>query len=535
MSAADSSTEQQRQLIELNERVKSLEKLLEEKDDEYFELSATMATIQAETKFETEKIRRETTMQLKLTKEDLRRTTQEANQAHMALARLKKHHLKYQQESLPKEMSYRKLTSQSEDVDLREVPPRTIFVPSERGTKVQYHTGQLLARHLLTQNNDVNDDISSFLNHAQFSSQLTDTNIVWQILQHSYHNTNQISEIWLRQALDWSPLSREFIRRACCVEHKDIIQPSSRIQYMSQEDYQAVSVRLLNPLWSPGMMDFPIQSNPFQTDICQRWMEEICSKPEKWYIISTLLWDCTVDDERLPWYNRIQEGLMTNWESFVKTHLPLGTTRRTHDVTVGDGMTMSKEAFIESLYLLSDVFHQPLIQRSAMAILLDVLEFEICSKNIDFQLILSILVYISLICETDIILIRTKMRTTEEDELAQSGVGVIILILMASQIQLDDRLQETDKEEHGHHEHFQMLRDHSIRILHQIYLSCRPPNNICFSSVIDEDRWHDYLGACSQVLLSSNSTKETIKLMTRLQLEELQADKEEQDDEENTR
>jgi hypothetical protein len=531
MDTNNNNSPEQRQLTELKERIKSLEKLLEEKDDQYFELSATMATIQAEAKFETEKMRRETTMQLKLTREDLRRTTQEANQAHIALARMKKYNQKYQVERT----SYSNLPSQSEDLDLGETPPPTIFVSSERGKTLHHHTGQLLARHLLVINSEIHDDISFFLNNVQFSSKLCETSIVWQILQHSFHNTTQDSETWLCQALDLSPLSRNLIRRACCDSHKEGMQNVSRIQYMSQDDIQAISVRILNPLWSPGMMDSPIiaQSNTFQTDICKSWMEDVCSKPDKWYIVSTLLWDSGVDDERLPWYTFIQEGILTKWESFVKSYLPVGTTRRTHDIIVDDNdLVMSKTAFMESLYLLCDIFHKPCMERSVMAMLLDILEFEIYSKKIDFQLMLSVLIYISHMCQTDTTLIRTKMtKTTEEDGLAQSGIGVIILILMASQIQLDDRMQEeTQDKDDTNYERSQALRDYSIRILHHIFLSCRHIHDFCLTSVlVEEERWHDYLGACSQVFLSPN-TQETIQLMTRLQLEELQAEKEEEEE-----
>ena len=523
------SSKNQQQQQQLQERIRALEQQLEDKDDAYFELSATMVTIQAETTFEIKKMEKATKLEVNLSKEELRRTTQEANQAHMALARLQKQR---QQQQIPvhSSTSLPPVAAAAEPVEQK--PPSTIFItPNCSPTTVVFHTGPALARHLLM-HSTTEDSIHHLLQHVQHSQQLQDTDICWQIMQ-STHETNR--KLWLKQALLWSATCRAMLRQACCCTTTDnnntIMQPPSRIQVPI--DLEAISSSLLNPLWKPETTPVEQQkSNPFDLQVCKEWMVEICSNPDDWHFISTLLRDCSCDEEREPWFQLATKDLISKWEAFCSTHILTSVRRRrAHSIrppTAAGGIIISKSAFCQSLHCISDVFKKPIVQdrRAGMAILLDLLEYEVFSKNCNVKLMIGILGFLSTLCEEDTTLLCTKMATTDE-EMAQSGLGVTILVLTTSQLQLE-QLVDADHECHSQdYKNLEMMRNHTIRLFHQVLRRLRS-SGICFSSLIDE-RKHDYLGVCRQILVSSRVDL-AVKTMVRLQMDEIQADREDEEE-----
>ena len=524
----------------LQERVQALEKQLEAKDDECFELSATLATIQAETSFEIKKIEKETTLQVNLAKEELRRTTQEANQAHMALRRLQRQQQQQPTRQVPVPPTNvdapRMLHSSSSSEQPRVVvePPSTIFVASSSARSI-FYAGQVLARHLLLNNIDAEDSIYRFLQHAQHTTQMQETTLVWQIMQISFHEKTKTAKLWLQQALDWSPMSRAMLRQACCGKIKNTTrQRVSRIQVSSSFDLRPIADCLLNPLWKPEMAPPQSQSesNPFNPLICTEWMAEISSDPEDWPVVSTLLQDCACEDERSAWFQLISKDLVSQWEAFAQANLAATVPRRVHSIPPFSGPIMSKSAFLQSLHLLSDTFRKPIEDRAFLAILLDVWESEAFSKACDVHLMKGILGVLSIQCETDMTPLRTKMATTSE-EMAQSALGVAILVLTTSQLTLEE-LKDDNKTLSLKYKDYARLRDNVIRLFHQVLRG--RPSEICFTSLVDE-RKHDYLGVCSQILVSRSTNiignaDESIKAMVRFQMDEIQADL---DDEEEIR
>ena len=233
-------------------------------------------------------------------------------------------------------------------------------------------------------------------------------------------------------------------------------------------------------------------------------MAQICSEPQDWRLISILMHDCSREEEFAPWFRLVTTDLLSKWEAFAQSHITAGP-RRVHSIPSCSGQIMTKDVFIQSLHLLSDVFRKPIVDRAGMAIMLDLLEFEIFSKECDFKLILGILGFLSTVCEGDTLLLRTKMATTEE-EMAQSALGVAILVLTASQLQLDERADncmvegiDSSATQNAFSKNCEMVRNHTVRLFHQVVRG--RPAGICFSSLIEERR-HDYLGVCSQILVA---------------------------------
>ena len=541
-SAADAAPEQQR----LQERIRVLEKQLEEKDDQYFELSATMATIQAETSFEIKRMSKETSLQLNHSKEELRRARLEANQAHLALSQLRQ---PASRPPLSSTIAPRALSSASaKSRDIENKPPVTVFVTSTSPTaSIVFHTGPELARHLLMHVH-AEDSIHRLLEHAQHAPQLQDTDLVWQIMQASSHEGITTAKMWLQKALALSPMSRAMLRQACCANNKPFaLRGGSRISCQTTDlrsirgrpdlqsptiDLHAISSSLMNPLWRPGTTPSDAaKSNPFDPLLCKEWMAEISSEPQDWRLISILMRDWSNEEEIAPWLPLVVTDLISKWEAFAQSHITTGP-RRVHSTPPCSKQVMSKDVFIESLHLLSDVFRKPIIDRAGVAILLDLLEFEIFSKECDFNVILGILGFLSSVWEGDTTLLRTKMATTDE-EMAQSGLGVAILVLTASQLRLEECTDKCMEEgmdgsaaEVAESKDCEMVRNNTIRLFHQV-LRGRPAG-ICFSSLIDERR-HDYLGVCSQIL-ASHSVYPSIKTMARLQMDEIQADREDEEE-----
>jgi hypothetical protein len=280
----------------------------------------------------------------------------------------------------------------------------------------------------------------------------------------------------------------------------------------------------MNPLWRPGTIpsDAPI-SNPFDYQVCKEWMVQICNEPQDWPFISILMRDSTSDEELAPWFQLVTTELPSKWEAFAQSHIAAGP-RRVHSIPPSTGQIMTKDVFIQSLHLMSDIFRKPIADRVVMATMLDLLEFEIFSIECDFHFILGILGYLSTICESNTSLLRTKMATTEE-EMAQSGLGVAILVLTVSQLRLDECIDSSTTNA-ADSKSYERVRDHTVRLMHQV-LRGRPAG-VCFSSLIDERR-HDYLGLCSQILVSHHANP-SIKTMVRLQMDEIQADREDEEE-----
>lgn len=537
-SSADGDPTQQR----LQEHILALEKQLQEKDDQYFELSATMATIQAETSFEIQKIQKETSLQLNLSKEELRRITLEANQAHMALSRFRKQQLQPPESRLPLSSSIvpRALSNAgAESLDAENKPPATVFVKAtSHPPPVVFHTGPELARHLLKLSPE-EDSIHRFLEQAQHANQLQETDLVWHILQSWSYEGIKSAKQWLEHALAWSPTSRAMLRQACCNDEGKGTRGGSRIRCPTIEvyemrggsrvkcppiDLQAISSSLMNPLRRPDTIpsDAPI-SNPFDSRVCQEWMVKIGSEQQDWPLISILMRDCSCEEELAPWFKLVSTELPSKWEAFAQSHMAAGP-RRVHSVPPSTGQLMTKDVFIQSLYLMCDTFRKPIADRAVMAIMLDLLEYEILSKACDYNVILGVLGFLSTICENDTSLLRTKMVTTQE-EMAQSGLGVAILVLTVSQLQLDECI-DSNATQAADSKKYEKVRNDTIRLMHQV-LRGRPPS-ICFSSLIDERR-HDYLGVCGQILVAPR-VNPSIKTMVRLQMDEIQADREDEEE-----
>jgi hypothetical protein len=527
---------------DLQERLRFLQKQIEEKDEAYFELSATLAAVQAESSYAVKTMEKKTKIQLDRTSEELRRTTQEANQAHMALARLQ------QQRSLAATVPIRHNFQQPTAVgpESNDMPPSTIFIteaaPANSPTSVaisqQQKTGQALARHLLLQGpmRKPHDSIYNLLQHAQHS-ELHDTDIVWQIMQSS----GEHNKLWLKGALLWSATSRSTLRQACITVDASSTRDGTmtlepRIQISTDAvDLQAITERLRNPLWQPSPSPIsppPSKSNPFDPSICQAWMEEICSDSELWFLIAPLFHDCDSSAEQSPWLVLLSKDLISQWEAFAQEHMPKDQPRRVHAITPFD-TAMSISPFLQSLQLMSDVFKKlpAVMDRAVMAIMLDLLEYETFLEKRNVTLIITILSFLSTLAEDTegLKLLRTKMVTSEE-ETAQSGLGVAIVILTVAQLNLEEL--SMDGGELNYHvpeyKRLEMMRNHVIRLFHQVLR--HRTKNVCFTSLIDE-RKHDYLGVCSQILVAPKErTDSSIRTMVRLQVEEVDADRYEEED-----
>jgi hypothetical protein len=254
------SNNQQQPPQDLQERLRFLEKQIAEKDEAYFELSATVAAIQADSSYTVKTMEKKTKLQLDRTSEELRRTTQEANQAHMALARLQQQ--RSPAAAVPVRHNFQQPTAVGPETS--DMPPSTIFItadpPANSPTSVlvpqqPQKNGQALARHLLLQGpmQTPHDSIYNLLQHAQHS-ELQDTDIVWQIMQSSGEN----SKLWLKGALLWSATSRSTLRQACITgdasSTRDVIMTlDPRIRVSTDSiDLQAIAERLRNPLWQPS-------------------------------------------------------------------------------------------------------------------------------------------------------------------------------------------------------------------------------------------------------------------------------------------
>lgn len=529
----------QQQNKALQDRIRALEKQLEEKDDENFELAATIATIQAESTYNVKSIEKETKLRLDQTNEELRRATQDANQAHMALARLQQQ--KQQQQYYPPPAPMQ-LDKPAPPGDL----PSTIFVESPVSpTSVSLlllKSGPALAQHLLlcsptitsSSDDDSSASVRRMLHHAQYAAQLQDTDIVWKILQEYQMNNSSTNLEWLKEGLKWSASSRSQLRQACSATSNNHVE-ASRIQVATSTDLRAIAESLRNPLWKPASIQLDNEkSNPFDPRVCQEWMRDVCSSPNVWHLISTLMQDCTSPEERKPFYRLISKDLISQWEAFAQSRISSDKPRRRHTAKASSSMTA--EAFVDSLHLMTDSFPNAatkLAERTVVAILLDLLETETFLKDRNMQLIVAILSFLSCLCESssDMTLLRTQM-VTSDDELSQSGLGVFILVLTASQLTLESMIDDNQQHLQDYKE-LDMARNHVIRIFHQVLRHVQANDRskgICFSSLIEE-RQHDYLGVCSQILVAPpGRVLPAITTMVRLQMEEMDLDREDEED-----
>lgn len=562
MSLTNQHQLQQKQQLE--ERVRSLEQQINEKDEAYFELSATVVAIQAESNYVVKNMEKNTKLQLDRTTEELRRTTQEANQAHMSLARLQQQR-QHQQHPATGAAAVRHNFQQVPPIAVgpsrtNDKPPSTIFVTSSSNppmttvvSQPHQHTGQILARHLLLKGSmhQKQDSIYRLLQHAQ-NSNLQDADIVWQILQSSHEN----NKLWLKEALLLSPPSRSMLRQACCKGanddtsngRKDVVmmmEPRIRVNSGGDTsiDLHAIAERLKNPLWKPGAVTPTAtstpKSNPFDPSVCRVWMKDVCCNTELWYLLFPLLYDCNSTEERDPWCTLLSKDMIVRWETFMKGYIPKGRPRRIHSTTtslLSGGIscnTMSVPSFLQSLQLMGDIFKKTpgMDHRTIMAIMLDLLEYETFLEKRNMELIVAVLAFLSMIVEDveGLKLLRTKMVTSEDDEMAQSGLGVAIVILTVSQVKLEMLMDGGEVNRHiQEYKMLEMMRNHVIRLFHQVLH--HGTAGVCFTSLIEE-RKHDYLGVCSQILIAPKDLIDpSIRTMVRIQMEEIEGDREDEED-----
>mmetsp|Transcript_25255 Transcript_25255/g.37291 ORF Transcript_25255/g.37291 Transcript_25255/m.37291 type:complete len:572 (-) Transcript_25255:746-2461(-) len=543
----------------LAERIQMLEQQLAAKDDAYFELSATMATIRAEADVQVRNIQRDSKLELIKTQEELRRATREANQAHTSLARFQQRGQEQQKPQEPKD-------------NLN--PPSTIYfqasVPDTvRSRNFDRSTSSILAQHLVNhcgpppkKYDDDDNTINNFLQKSQDSDAMEEEDIIWYILRHSIHlfNTGSTStgsaKKWLKDALMLSPSSRSLLRRACSLDSGKTFEASNSVQLSRihvDVDLHSVANRLKSPLLKPSWKasQQPSSTNPFDAIICQEWMKQICETPDDWCLVSTVLCDaCDVEVDI--WYKLFTKGLKERWEIFTQERLGETHVRRIHPLsTKQKEAPISEAAFLESLHLVTrqaESKRREFFDKSVLAILLDLIEYELEDHELEetgdasLPMLLPIFWYIS--TAFDLKLLRTRMHTTTEDFLAPSGLAVAISVMTISQSKVQACVEREQEERYYIDEgsppttklvqSWKVLRNHTIRLFHQVLrhvqvgrVQLGDEKGLCFSSLLQERR-HEYLGTYSQILLLSSIGKDDklITSMIQLQLEEIEDDRE---------
>jgi hypothetical protein len=191
---------------------------------------------------------------------------------------------------------------------------------------------------------------------------------------------------------------------------------------------------------------------------------------------------------------------------------------------------MTEQAFLQSLHLFATVFSQNKfeIDRTVMNIMLDLLEFEFPNRN--FDVVLGIFNFLS--ANFDLQLLRAQS-TTAQDERALSALGVSIVIVTKAQLQLGEFMDQHDHDAAAaflepEYRQWERIRNAAVRLFHQVlrHVQADQSNNKpCFSSLLKE-RQHDYLGVCSHIL-AANHENNTLQGLVKLQLEEIQSDREE--------
>jgi hypothetical protein len=565
--------QQQQSLI-----IQQLQQELEGKDDALFEVSATLAAVQAETQHRIQQVETDAALKIRQSEEALRRAQQEANQAHSQLQRLQKEEEQIAGAGVvvgigitPEQQQHQKRMKLT-DVAAVDHSPKT--KQQEHETRKRKRSN--LAQHLLLHNNgDINDDIYTFLLQAQ-DSLWTDAQIGWRILE---LDTRHRNTHWTEQALRWSPTVRTLLRDACSggptVRSTTSIRmrrtTASRISgsesVFNNLDNVAASIRepLSKPNTTPGVVSENALWNSTHQKyiICHQWMPLVT---DRFDVLITLFQDVGPDSDHviLPWWKRIQPTLLNhiNIASSSGQRRRRLVLQRTADedatvVTTADDEQLhftlqlltiwwqSSPTFLQDFLLESN----PSLARSVVAILLDRLESVMAhlkTLSSTSTSTLDIIMFLQTLCSQSAgcMLLRAQMPTTTfgnkggRGPLAPSGIHVLTMLLANIQIRMQD--EDEDLQKCTPIQQLSLVKQQSpiLRIFWMMMrtiqvsslLSSSSSFKIPFSSLLEECH-HHWLACLNWVLMSAKGDHHGAVdahdvALVRAMLEEIQNDQE---------
>jgi len=357
----------------LQERCRVLEQELEEKDESMFELSATLATVQAEAQHEVKQVRKETRDEITKYQEALRRTEREATLLHHQLSNVT--------------TAKNNNNNNNNNNAVVQQPPAAPVVPAATITTTDTTTQQQQQRPslaLVLLQSNIAKIPPPHVVVAAANTHSSDVAFIWQLTEHCLlHNTDWS---WWKQALMQCATARSMIRTSCGTFGK-----KSRIvcQNTTPLELQQIATSLLESQCSGD--NNTTSSSPYLQDLCQRLWHKLTCSTQYLDLVHVVLMDASPQEcTALCWQPlcaTLQSPIPILLLQYAKSKCCSSNGRRleyTNDddvVVVVDDSTLLLALFtLQSSWPSLDnttTINDKDWARTIMAVLLDLLEFDI--------------------------------------------------------------------------------------------------------------------------------------------------------------
>lgn len=514
----------------LQEKVRSLEHALEEQKEEFFDLSATLATVQAETQHEIKQIQQQRDTEIQKVQEALRRTEREATRLHHQLSRTSTGPTAPTSAPVVTPAA----TTNNNAADAASSQHRDTDSSSSSAT-----TRRSLAQHLLQ--TCPRQPPSLVIMAASNSFSTSDLAFVWQLAELCLRLDDEW--IWLKHALTWSTAARRIIQQAAS---EAPISRSTRISSSSLTSFQLqqVTQSLYDPLGSSNKTHEANNDYPYLRDLTTRLLAKL-SAPKHFSIMSVLLSDASPKQrDSLGWQplcasqsSRIPATILACAVTWLDETTQIRTARSIFEKAGTDLIDTSPEALSSALQIMCQCWSSPRDQpsewgRIMMGCLLDLLEFHVLTQA-DVQLGLDILRVLKQWSATSldgVVLLRTQFGIS--NGWTSSGIGVVLQLwnrVMTTTCFNDDNLSQS-----------LVLASECVRLLNLILQhlqhqrqraeASKQFQGLCsFSSVLQE-YCELHRSSCHLTLASNERFSPDIRQLVRLQLEEIDMDEEEMEE-----
>jgi hypothetical protein len=312
------------------QQLEALRRELEAKDEANFDLSATLATVEAETSHRVQQVEKESGDAVKKLEEQLRRAQQEANmarsQAVQLQTKLRQQDQQFQQQVLIQNQHQKPIVTPtnltrdtrtatatapvSSETTLHQHLAAVTTVTPQPLTQLPVSSGQRLAQHLLrttAQYSRCQENNAQLLQHAQQqwvlllsrtatfdSAACTDLQIVTFCIEQCVQTGKQspveplllhLQLTWLQDALSYSPDSCralvDAIVASTTTKNHDTVLTDYRRSYskrsrpsgirvagsvVQDDSFSSIANALMNPLWTPGRTNTNVNVDAFSQE-----------------------------------------------------------------------------------------------------------------------------------------------------------------------------------------------------------------------------------------------------------------------------